>query len=177
MDPLHLCRFYLIPIRLAAEQNIFQEPALRKRVPPMCSMMTRPSCAPTAGQIIPRRSIRALFSQSSCCRFMFGVRNQFTFHTGANLICSIPNQAPVILGGHPAFMTTVLKRASEIADHVVWHPAMFIRSYSLSAGGVIYPALCHYLGSAWLQLLESPFASRLWRIITHLYLSLQWFNL
>ena len=164
MDPLYLCRSYLIPIRLAATQNIFQEPTLRKRVSPMCSMMARPSCAPTAGQITPRHSIRALFSQSSCCHFMSGVRNQFTFHTGANPMCSILNQAPGTSGGHPAFMTTVLKRASEIAEHVVWHPAIFIRSYSLSAGGVVYPALCHYFGSAWLQLLESPFASHLWKI-------------
>jgi len=90
--------------------------------------------------------------------------NQFTSHTGANPKCSIPNLAP-ILGGHPAFMTTVLRRASEIADHVVWHPANFIRSYTLSAGGIIYPTLFQYCDprSAWLRLQESPFASRLWK--------------
>jgi len=38
---------------------------------------------------------------------MSGFRNQYTFHTGANQKCTIPNQAPTVNGG-PAFMGTVM---------------------------------------------------------------------
>src|SRR6267154_6212769 len=43
----------------------------------------------------------------SCCRFMSGFRNQYTFHTGTNQKCSIPKQAPIVNGG-PAFTGTVM---------------------------------------------------------------------
>jgi hypothetical protein len=40
-------------------------------------------------------------------RFMSGFRNQYTFHTGANQNCSIPEQAPIVNGG-PAFTGMVM---------------------------------------------------------------------
>lgn len=40
-------------------------------------------------------------------RFMTSFRNQYTFHTGANQVCNIPNQAPTVNGG-PAFTGTVM---------------------------------------------------------------------
>ena len=38
---------------------------------------------------------------------MSGFRNQYTFHTGANQVCNIPKQAPIVNGG-PAFTGTVM---------------------------------------------------------------------
>lgn len=38
---------------------------------------------------------------------MSGFRNQYTFHTGANQGCNIPNQAPIV-NGVPAFTGTVM---------------------------------------------------------------------
>jgi hypothetical protein len=38
---------------------------------------------------------------------MSDVRNQYTFHTGPNQVCNVPNQAPIV-DGHPAFTGTVM---------------------------------------------------------------------
>ena len=47
------------------------------------------------------------FNLFFCCRFMSDVRNQYTFHTGANQVCNIPKQAPTV-DGHSAFTDTVM---------------------------------------------------------------------
>jgi hypothetical protein len=40
-------------------------------------------------------------------RFMSGFRNQYTFHTGADQVCNIPNQATIV-NGVPTFTGTVM---------------------------------------------------------------------
>ena len=61
----------------------------------------------TSLRVSTRKQCLFLFLFFFCCRFMSDVRNQYTFHTGANQVCNIPKQAPVV-DGHSAFTDTVM---------------------------------------------------------------------
>ena len=74
-------------------------------------------------------------------RFMSDFSNQYTFHTGANQKCSIPNRAPIIKDG-PAFMGTVMNtncRSSSLSDtgcaFLDTHKSSFGQGFANAGGG------------------------------------------
>ena len=81
-----------------------------------------------------------------CCCFMSDVRNQYTFHTGPNQVCNVPNQAPSV-NGHPAFTGTVMNTdcsSSPSSDTGCTFHDTDNTSYGqgfLSAGGGIFALL------------------------------------
>lgn len=107
----------------------------------LCSVRSTSSRASIANQ---RLYLSCFFF--FCCCFMSDVRNQYTFHTGPNQVCNVPNQAPSV-NGHPAFTGTVMNTdcsSSPSSDTGCTFHDTDNSSYGqgfLSAGGGIFALL------------------------------------